>query len=185
MDASLVEQAQRGDHVAFATIAAAVIDRLQRTARLILRNEDQAADAVQDALVAAWLDIRALRDPDRFEAWLGRLLIRSCYRVAARERRRSVVEIHVPTPDLAVGSDPQAGVLARDRIERAFARLSTEQRAVLVAHHYLSLTDGEAAEQLGLPLGTYKSRLNRASSALRASLDADDRAPLQVRRSPA
>ena len=183
MDASLVERAQQGDESAFTTMAEAVVGRLERTARLILRDEDRAADAVQEALVAAWLDVRALRDPARFEAWLGRVLVRSCYRLARKERRRSVVEIRVAGPEAAADDDPHGHVEDRDLIARAFDRLTTEQRAVLVIHHYLGLRDTEAADMLGLALGTYKSRLNRATTALRASLEAEDRAPLSVRRS--
>jgi RNA polymerase sigma-70 factor, ECF subfamily len=182
MDATLVERAQRGDHSAFTALAAGLVGRLERTARLILRDEEQAADAVQDALVSAWLDIRALRDPARFEAWLGRVLVRSCYRVAGRERRRSAMEIRWTDPELAGGVDPHRHVVDRDLIARAFDRLTIEQRAVLVTHHYLGLRDAEAAGVLGLALGTYKSRLNRATTAMRASLDADERASLQVRR---
>ena len=183
MDETLVERAQLGDEAAFTALATSIVGRLERTARLILRDEARAADAVQDALVAAWLDIRALRDPARFDAWVGRVLVRSCYRVAGRERRRSVMEIRVSDPELAAGDDPTKQALDRDLIARAFDRLTPEQRAVLVAHHYLGLRDAEAADVLGLALGTYKSRLNRATAALRASLDADERASLQVRRS--
>src|SRR5262252_4243763 len=106
MDAALVERAQQGDAAAFTALAEAAVGRLERTARLILRDEERAADAVQDALVAAWLDIRALRDPERFEAWLGRVLIRSCYRAADRDRRRTAVEIRVSDPDTATDDDP-------------------------------------------------------------------------------
>lgn len=183
MDATLVERAQEGDAAAFTVLAEAAAGRLERTARLILRDDERAADAVQEALVAAWLDIRALRDPERFEAWLGRVLVRCCYRVAGRERRRSVMEIRIAEPDPAGDADPHDRVADRDVIARAFDRLNTEQRAVLVAHHYLALRDAEAADMLGLALGTYKSRLNRATSALRASLDAEERAPLSARRS--
>src|SRR5688572_19817814 len=97
MQHELVLQAQAGDHGAFAALAAGSISRLHRTARLILRDDDSASDAVQDALTSAWLDLRAVRDPDRFDAWLNRLLVRACYRVAGRERRRRLVEIQVDT----------------------------------------------------------------------------------------
>ena len=87
MQRDLVLRAQTGDHDAFATLATQAFDRLHRSARLILRDTDAASDAVQDALMAAWRDIRALRDPDRFDAWLYRLLVNGCYRAASRDRR--------------------------------------------------------------------------------------------------
>ena len=63
----------------------------------------------------------------------------------------------------------------RDQLERAFRRLTLEQRAVLVFHHYVGLPLPELADRLGIPLGTAKSRLHHATAALRASLDADAR----------
>jgi RNA polymerase sigma factor (sigma-70 family) len=176
MQRDLVLQAQAGDHEAFTTLAAAAISRLHRTARLIARDDDRASDAVQDALTTAWLDIRALRDPDRFDAWLHRLLVRACYRVAGRERRHQVARIDVAVLDLAGLSDAGGELAIRDQLDRGFRRLTPEQRAVLVAHHYLDLPDTEAAEALSIPAGTYKSRLSRATIALRAALEADERA---------
>lgn len=175
MQRDLVLTARDGDHEAFATLARSALDRLYRTARLILRNDDSAADAVQEALVSAWLHIRAVRDPDRFDAWLNRLLVRSCYREARRARRIRAMEVDVEEIHVAAFADVPRSTALRDEIERGFRRLTPEQRAVLVLHHYLDLADGEAASILGVPIGTFKSRLNRASVALRASVEADQR----------
>ena len=68
MQRELVERARKGDHDAFTALAAAAIPRLDSTAWLILRDPDQAKDAVQNALVRAWRDLPTLRDPDRFDA---------------------------------------------------------------------------------------------------------------------
>lgn len=181
MDGDLVRRAQAGDHEAFTALAAVAIARLHRTARLILRDDDRASDAVQDALTSAWLDIRALRDPERFDAWLHRLLVRACYREAGRSRRRWAVEAQITALDVPAASDSAGDLAIRDQLERGFRRLSPDQRAVLVVHHYLGLRDAEAAEALGIPTGTVKSRLNRATAALRAALEADDRAGAQAR----
>jgi RNA polymerase sigma factor (sigma-70 family) len=185
MQRDLVVRASNGDHDAFAELAAGSIDRLGRTARLILRSDEAAADAVQESLTAAWLHIRAVRDPDRFDAWLHRLLVRACYREARRIRRRDVVEIQMGAPDVRVARDAQDLTAIRDQLERGFRQLTPEERAVLVVHHYLGLRDAEAALVLDIPLGTFKSRLNRASVALRAALEADDRTPTVAKESMA
>jgi RNA polymerase sigma-70 factor (ECF subfamily) len=176
----LVERARSGDHDAFTALATDAFDRLHRTARLILRSDDRAADAVQEALVAAWLHIRAVRDPERFDAWLHRLLVRSCYREARKVRHREVVEIHMSPPDRRGYRDSQDATADRDQLERGFRRLSPEHRAALVVHHYLGLPDAEAAVVLDIAVGTFKSRLSRASTALRAALEADARAAAVV-----
>jgi len=177
MQRDLVVRARNGDHDAFTALAAGAFDRLHRTARLILRSDDRASDAVQESLVAAWLHIRAVRDPDRFDAWLHRLLVHACYRAARRDRQREVVEIQMTAPDTRGDADAQDRTAMRDQLERGFRRLTPEQRAVLVVHHYLGLPDAEAALVLDLAIGTFKSRLHRASTALRAALEADDRPP--------
>ena len=178
MQRDLVLRARNGDHDAFTALAAGAFDGLHRTARLILRSDDQAADAVQESLTAAWLHIRAVRDPDRFDAWLYRLLVNACYREARRMKLRDVVEIHMTAPDVRGYGDAQELTAMRDQLERGFRRLTPEQRAVLVVHHYLGLPDAEAAIVLEVALGTFKSRLHRASAALRAELEADERPPV-------
>jgi RNA polymerase sigma-70 factor (ECF subfamily) len=177
MRRELVERAQRGDHDAFAAIATAMIGRLDAAARLILRDPDLARDAVQEALVRVWRDLPRLREPERFEPWLHRLLVHACLDQArAHRRHRLEVELlpahDVPLPD--VGSE----LAVRDEIERGFRRLEPEQRAVIVLHYYLGLPLPDAAAALGIPVGTAKSRLSRAVAALRASLDAEARVPV-------
>jgi RNA polymerase sigma-70 factor (ECF subfamily) len=174
MRRDLVERAMAHDHEAFSELARLTIDKLYAIARLITHDVEQAEDAVQEALVAAWRDIAALRDPDRFEAWLHRLLVRACYREAGRNRVRRNVELHIVTADRGV-PDASRALADRDELERGFRRLTPEQRALIVMHHYVGLPLAEVADSLGLPLGTVKSRLFRATQTMRAALDADAR----------
>ena len=174
MQRDLVERARRGDHDAFATLAGAAISRLDSAAWLILRDREQASDAVQNALVRAWRDLPTLRDPDRFDAWLHRLLVRACIDEARRLRRHRV-DLHLDnlTPIPIAGAE--STIVDRDQIERGFVRLTPELRAVVVLHHYLDLSLPDVAASLEIPLGTAKSRLHRALGLLRAALDADAR----------
>jgi RNA polymerase sigma-70 factor (ECF subfamily) len=174
MQSDLVLRAATGDHDAFASLATGAYGRLHRTARLILRREDLASDAVQEALTSAWVHIRAVRDPNRFDAWLNRLLVRACYQ-ELRRAKRGLIEIHVDGIEPSGVDDSTASLADRDQLERGFERLSGKHRAVLVVHHYLGLADTEAASVLDIPIGTFKSRLNRAHLSLRAALEADER----------
>jgi len=182
MDRDLVTRARAGDHEAFTALVGLSIDRMYATAGLILRSDDRAQEAVQEALLRAWLGIRALRDPDRWEAWLRRLLINACYGVARRDRGRLLVEVRVGLTAATSAPDDQTRLADRDQLERGFRYLTAEQRAVLVAHFYLDLADAEAADALGIPLGTLKSRLHRAMAALQAAIEAEERrsAPAEV-----
>jgi RNA polymerase sigma factor (sigma-70 family) len=171
----LVEQAQRGDAEAFDTLARSVGDRCLAIAMRILRDLHLAEDAVQAALVTAWIELRTLRDPSRFEPWLHRILTNACYAEARRRKRWSEGLRILPVAG-AYGPDDYLTIDDRDLLERAFRRLTVQQRAVLVYHHYLGLSISEVATRTGLPLGTAKSRLHHATRALRASIEADSRA---------
>jgi RNA polymerase sigma-70 factor (ECF subfamily) len=173
--AELVGQAQRGDREAFDALARMAGDRCMAIAFRILRDFDHADDAVQNALLTAWSAIRSLRDPDRFEPWLHRILTHACY-AEARRRRRWSEGIRLLPVEPVYGSDPYLTVDDRDQLERAFRRLTIEQRAVLVYHHYLGLPLPEVADRIGIPVGTVKSRMHHARRALQASLEADARA---------
>ena len=173
MQRDLVEAARRGDHEAFEVLAAAAGDRLFAIARLILRDRDGAQDAVQEALVHAWRELPRLRDPDRFGAWLHRLVVNACADQGRHQRRWSA-EIRMIRAEPAT-DDGARSLADRDELERGFRRLKPEQRAVVVLHHYLGLPLPEVAETLGIPVGTAKSRLHYAMEALRAALEADAR----------
>lgn len=174
MHADLVDQAKQGDREAFDALARQAGDRCMAIAYRILRDFDLADDAVQSALVTAWQEIRTLRDAARFEPWLHRILTNACYAEARRRRRRSEVIRLLPVEPVH-GPDESMQLEHRDQLERAFRRLTVEQRAVLVYHHYLGLPLPEVAARIGIPLGTAKSRMHHAKQALRASLEADAR----------
>ena len=162
-----------GDHAAFEQLCSVTVDRLYGTATLILRDRDAAKDAVQETLIEAWRNLPTLRDSGAYQGWLNRILIRRCYG-AIRQRRRRSIEVQVLEIDAPTHSH-ERDIAAVDHIDRAFRRLTYDQRAVLVLHHHLGLELGEAAGVLGIPVGTVKSRLNRATSALRAALEAENR----------
>ena len=176
MQAELVARAQRGDREAFSTLAHRASPRLYATARLILRHPDQAEDAVQDALVEAWRNIPGLRDPDRLDAWLHRLLVRSCHRHIKREQQRRITEIELPPEATGTMPDAARAIADRDEIEQAFRRLTPDQRTILALVYYADLSMSDVSAALGIPLGTTKSRLHRSMDALRAALAADERA---------
>jgi RNA polymerase sigma-70 factor (ECF subfamily) len=174
MDRDLVEAARRGDQASFMALVRPRSDRLFAVAQRILRDVDRAEDALQDALVIAWRDLRALRDPDRFDAWLHRVLVNVCIVQATRERRRTI-NLRVLPVDGPAAPDDLITIAQRDELERGFRRLPPEQRAILVLHHFLGYPPSAIAEALGIPAGTARSRLHNAHRAMRAALEADAR----------
>ena len=175
MTTELVDRARLGDHAAFEQLAAASVDRLFALATRILRDEAAAEDAVQEALLRAWRDLRALRDPARWEAWLYRLLVNAC-RDEQRRRQRRPVALFANVPNTAAGTNETDVIARRDELERGLSRLTVDHRVALAMHYYLDLRPAEIADLLGVPEGTVVSRLHYASRALRAAVEADVRA---------
>jgi RNA polymerase sigma-70 factor (ECF subfamily) len=169
VDRSLVELAQRGDRDAFAGLVHAVSGRLYALAYRILRDPDSAQDAFQDALLSAWRRLPTLRDPDRFEAWVHRILVHACYAESKRQTRFAA-NIRVLDVDGRTWPDLGISLHDRDELERGFRLLPLEQRAVFVLHHHVGLPLVEIADLLGIPAGTARSRLHYATQALRTAL---------------
>jgi RNA polymerase sigma-70 factor, ECF subfamily len=174
-DPSLVARAATGDRDAFGAIVGAHLDGLFAIAFRILRAVDPAEDAVQETLITAWRELPRLREPDRLVPWLRRILVRCC--TAELGRRRRVLPLAaLGDADLArSGTSEEARADDRDQVERAFLRLTVDQRAVLVLHHWLGLSPAEVATTLDIPPGTARARLHRAHAAVRAAIAADAR----------
>ena len=185
MQLELVERARSGDHDAFSALVRASAPRLYGAAKLILRDPDRAQDAIQEAFALAWRDMRALRDPEAWDAWLYRLTVRACYRLARANRRRDTVELHVVPDREPAEGDFSVGVVERDLLGRELGRLPVDQRAVMVLHFYIGLPLTDVAYILAIPVGTAKSRLHRGLDTLRSALAGEVDAARLVRERPA
>lgn len=172
-DGRFIEAARGGDRAAFGSLVAPRLDRLYGVAHLALRDADAAEDALQEALIRAWRDLSSLRETAKLDAWLSRLVSRACLD-EARRRRRWKMTPHVPW--LREGTADPPSIDERERLERAFGRLSADHRLVLALRFHLDLGLAEIADATGSPLGTVKSRLHYALDEMRAVLAADERA---------
>jgi RNA polymerase sigma-70 factor (ECF subfamily) len=174
MERELVERAMHGDEEAFDELVGRIGDSLHSVARRILRNTNLAEDATQQALLDTWRYLPSLRDPTRFEAWAHRLLVHACYAEARRERRHRTSLRLLPN-DGRSAPDPASRIANQEQLDGAFGQLSVEHRTVVVLVHYLGLSPSEAAERMGTPVGTARSRLHYALQKLRTALEADAR----------
>lgn len=174
MERKLVEQAMHGDEGAFDALIGRFGDQLHSVARRILRDPYLAEDATQRALLDAWRSLPGLKDPDRFEAWLHRLLVNACYAEARRERRHRA-NLRLLESDEPAVNDQSSRIATQYQLDEAFRRLGVEHRTVVVLIHYLGLSAGEAANAMGTPVGTVRSRLHYALRHLREAIEADTR----------
>ncbi len=183
--ADLVERARAGDHTAFAILARTGFGRMYGAAKLILRDQYAAEDAVQEALLLAWRHVATIRDPDAWDVWMYRLTVRACYRLARARGAREVRELHVSLDRPEPMTDFTGIVAERDRIMAALTALPLEQRAVIVLHFYVDLSMVHAAAVLDVPVGTAKSRLHRGLESLRVSLGEEpERVGIAIRERP-
>ena len=183
-DDSLVRRAARGDVAAFDALMARRLDRCYRLAWSILENEADAADATQEGFVAAWRTLPRLRDLAAFDGWLNRIVANAA--LMGRRHRRRLREVQVAplnadgdaaatwdresAPDHSTESD---AAVERDAMARAFNRLRSAERAILVLHHVDERPVAEIARALGIPIGTAKWRLHAARKALERAMEAE------------
>jgi RNA polymerase sigma-70 factor (ECF subfamily) len=182
-DEALVRRARGGDAEAFRVLVDSRIDRCYRLAWSILSNDADAADATQDALVAAWRQFPRLRDPAAFDGWLNRIVANAA--LMARRRRVRLREVSVlpshpgdKSPQPEPQQDPNARtamdeLVDNDAIGRAFDRLRPQDRILLVLHHVEERPVAEIARSLGIPIGTAKWRLHAARAALQKAMEAE------------
>jgi len=175
--AALVTASLAGDRAAFGRLVEPSLAAALGTSIVITRSHADGADAVQDALLAAWQGLDGLRDPVAFPAWFRTLVVRAAIRVA--RRRGSLVALDVVPEEVESGGDAPdevlERVLAHRQLGRAFDLLSAEDRALLTLRYLWDRPVGEVAAELEIVPGTVKSRTNAAMRRLRAAFDAEAR----------
>lgn len=175
-DRTLIERSAAGDREAFDALIRPRLGAMFHTALGILRHEADARDVVQEACLGAWRALCRLKDPERFDAWLTRILVNGCRdRLRARSRTR-VSEIHFAIAGDGTSQPPTQASMAAEvdesrAIRRAFERLRPDQRVLLALHHADGRPIQEIARVLDLPEGTVKWRLHAARQALAAALE--------------
>ena len=140
--------------------------------RLAKGDHGLADDLAQETFLLAWRNLRAFRFDARFSTWLYRIAF-NAWLSQARRRRDVLLE----ADDCVAAEEPAHAVSADSRLdlERALGELSDGERAAIAACYYADLTHEEAAEALGIPLGTVKTHILRGKARLRAKLGEDFR----------
>lgn len=178
LETTLVERACQGDVDAFEELVKGRADRVVRLAMAIVADETEARDVAQEAFIAAWRRLAELRDPERFDAWLTRIVVNQARMALRAGRRRRIREIpaaemaslarngQVAPPDRP--TKPIEGDVGR--LAEALDTLDPDRRAILAMHHIEGLSVADIATTLEIPLGTVKSRLFTARQALERAL---------------
>jgi RNA polymerase sigma-70 factor (ECF subfamily) len=185
----LVERAQHGDGGAFARLVSSHLDASWRFVRAIGGDRVDPDDVVQEAFVMVWRDLPRLRNADAFEPWLRAILVHATRHAHRRAGKVRLIRITGDSaPDATDRSaqirndvladphpEPGAALANRDAVARAFSRLSVDHRTILALHYLEGYPLEWISQVIQRPVGTVKSRLSGARSALRAALSAEDR----------
>jgi RNA polymerase sigma-70 factor (ECF subfamily) len=174
----LIRRACAGDQDAFAILVQTHQRRAYVLAFRMLGNEDEAAEAVQEAFLAAWQGLHAFRGEARFSTWLYRIVYHACLRILEQRRRdsrdRDAATLQAQeSARLEAGQEVQTILTDRERqrtIQQAIQQLPGKYRAVLILRHLQELTYEEIAQSLSLPVGTIKTHLFRARNLLKERL---------------
>jgi RNA polymerase sigma-70 factor, ECF subfamily len=176
---ALVERARDGDRHAFDRLVAARLPQTYRLAKAITGHAGDADDVTQEAFLQAWRNLPRLRDPARFDAWFGRILVNEARTVLRRRGRVMTVSVDAidVRGDDATGRypgapDPSIDAIAEgDALQRAIDRLTVDQRSILAMHHLEERPVAEIAAVFGIPVGTAKWRLHEARAALERAME--------------
>jgi RNA polymerase sigma-70 factor (ECF subfamily) len=162
-DRDLVERARRGDRDAFGRLVARERERLVALARALVGDHHAGEDCAQEAFVAAYRRLSTLKDPDRFRAWLARILVRLAHRARRRLRRPDPLPTDLAT--VPRGADD------RDEVRVALGRLRERDRTILALRYLDDLTYADIAAVTGVDVKKIKSRLHDARGRLRKRVE--------------
>lgn len=176
-DATIVQRVLAGDSDAYAVLVARHRDRLARFAVHMLGSRDDAEEALQDAFVRAYRALARCEDPERFGAWLFRILANRCRTMRGRRGRREKTFVNDEIAVLSAAEEhPAERVAWREEIELALGRLEPEQREAFLLKHVEGLEYEEMARITGAGISALKMRVKRACDRMRAMLEEVERA---------
>jgi RNA polymerase sigma-70 factor (ECF subfamily) len=171
-DAACVRAVLDGDAEAFTALVERYQDKYMRFAVRMLGTREDADEALQAAFIRAYRALAQCRDAHRFGAWLYRIVVNECRTRATRRRRR---ERWFVRDERALNDAPAAAgaesTSLREEIQRALARLPTEQREAFVLKYVEEMSYEEMAEVTGAGVSALKMRVKRACRRLRGLLE--------------
>jgi RNA polymerase sigma-70 factor (ECF subfamily) len=171
-DAILVKRAKDGDAKALAALCERHAPRVERLARRVLTDPEDARDAAQEALAKLCVRISQYRGDAQFSTWLHRLVVNTCHDVAVRQRARRHEPLH-EDERVAPDADPADAVVrtaVRGELAESLAAISPVQAEVVVLKDALDFSFVEIADAAGIPVGTAKCYAHRARARLKARL---------------
>lgn len=161
-----VEKAQKGNKEAFETIIMEIIDSLYRVAYGILRNEEDASDAISNATLKAYEKLKTLKNPEFFKTWITRIVINECNSILNQKKKIIYMESYIENQKNTYIKDNEISI----DVQEAIKKLNEDLNQIVVLYYFNDLGVEEIANILEIPKGTVKSRLSRARQILAKEL---------------
>lgn len=160
---SIINEAKKGNSEAFAALIEQYKIQMYKTAKAILKNEDDVCDAIQEALISSYKNIQNLKQEKYFKTWLIRITINKCYDIIEKNSSNSnKVEKVIIYEEATTNSN----IVDKMDLERALNSIDNDLRTVTVLYYYDDISVKDISDILGIPAGTVKSKLSRAREKL-------------------
>lgn len=166
-----VERAAAGDRAAREALVRTLLPRVRNLVRYLVRGDADVDDMAQLALIAIVRGLSSYRGEGRFESWADRITARETLSYMKRRRAHARSERALAEEQILEPQVSSADYLARRKLAKALDALVEEQRAVVVLHHIAGFSMPEAAETLGIPFETARSRMRLGLAKLRETME--------------
>lgn len=158
-----LEKAINGDKEAFSRVIIQNKEAMYKTAIVILRNEDDAYDAIQDSLIKMYKSIQNLQNAEAFKSWSRKIIINSCYDIISKNKK--VIDINSKLID-TYEETREDTYECEDEVVKILDQIEPDLRLTAILYYYNDISIKEIAKIINIPEGTVKSRLSRAREKL-------------------
>lgn len=163
----LVRKSKKGNNSAFSILIKSYEKDLYKVAIAMTKNDDDALDCIQEAILQAYISIKDLRQDEYFKTWLIKILINKCNALLKKNKKILNLDVSIAENDKVEQSD-------RLELKDSINSLDSDLRIIVILYYYEDMSIKDISESLNIPQGTIKSRLSRARSKLKEMLSIDE-----------
>jgi len=160
---NLVRKSKKGNNSAFSVLIKSYEKDLYKVAIAMTKNDDDALDCIQEAILQAYISIKDLRQDEYFKTWLIKILINKCNALLKKNKKILNLDVNTSKNDKVEQSD-------RLELKDSINSLDSDLRIIIILYYYEDMSIKDISESLNIPQGTIKSRLSRARSKLKEML---------------
>ena len=164
---NLVRKSKKGNNSAFSVLIKSYEKDLYKVAIAMTKNEDDALDCIQEAILQAYISIKDLRQDEYFKTWLIKILINKCNALLKKNKKILNLDVSIAENDKVEQSD-------RLELKDSINNLDSNLKIIVILYYYEDMSIKDISESLNVPQGTIKSRLSRARIKLKEMLSIEE-----------